>query len=66
MRASYKVHNVEEVEATLSITMSITDWKRLYAQLDFSTAHPYGDVLDAVKQLVRDANQAFESEKEIF
>lgn len=56
MRAAVRFERVDEVEATLSITMKVKDWKALHNQLD-GIAWPSWKLHNALTTLVARASK---------
>ena len=54
MKAKFKIENPETVEMSLTITMPVSDWKRLNAQL--ATDYPAWKVGRAISDMVEAAN----------
>jgi hypothetical protein len=65
-RATFKLANPDVMDATMTVTMNIGDWKQLRDQLNAThTAFPAWKLRDAIGDLVRRAEQDFEAESEV-
>lgn len=58
MKAQFKLDNPEEVEASMTITMPIRDWKALAGQLE------HWKLGEAIRQLVAKASERFDAEQD--
>ena len=58
MKTKFKLENPDEMDATLTVTMSLGDWKRLSGQL--STAWPSSKLEYAIADVLRKAQRTFE------
>jgi hypothetical protein len=55
MKATFKPHDVDDVEATLTATMPIAGWKRLRDQLaktEHYTSYPTWQLLSLIRDMV--------------
>lgn len=64
MKAKYRLAAPELVDATLEVTLSIHDWKRLLAQTDSKDngLYPMWRFRNAISDLITKANAAYEAE----
>lgn len=63
MKAEFKFNNTDNVEATLSITMTLGDWKRLKSQLSTEySSYPSWKVIERINTMIIEAEQRFSSE----
>ena len=58
IHARFGLAEPDEVEATLSVTMTIDRWKSFLLKLDESR-YPAGVVGSAIRKMIREAEQAF-------
>lgn len=60
MKASLKLTNPDEVEATISLTMTLEQWKLLRASVSSDQHYePGGKLRQAIDDLVRQATRTF-------
>ena len=62
MKAIYKLVNPDEMQASMTITMSISDWKELAEVV--GKDYPGAIFSNMISKLVRDAEQHFYEEHE--
>lgn len=63
MKAEFKFENTDAVEATLSITMTLGEWKRLRKQLSTEMgAYPSWKVIGQIDKMIVEAEQRFSIE----
>lgn len=63
MKAEFKFENTDAVEATLSITMTLGDWKRLRKQLSSEFgAYPSWKVIGQIDKMIAEVEQRFSGE----
>ena len=58
MKAILVIDNPQNVEATISLTLPLKDWKRLREQLK-AYEYPSHDIIDAIDDLTRQAETRF-------
>lgn len=58
MKATYSLTVPDEVEATMTVTMSIGQWRKLAGQID-GVQWPGCDMLTVIRDLVRRADTKF-------
>jgi hypothetical protein len=63
MKARYELIDVDEIEATLKITMTVGDWKRLNEQL--SAKWPSWKLSGLIDRITSRANSYFEEKEEV-
>lgn len=62
MNASLKIAKPDETEITVTLTMPLSDWKRLRNQLEASpvfTAYPSWKMIEVIRDLVLHAETTF-------
>ena len=64
MKAFFRLKNTDKIEATMSITMEVGDWKDLIEQITSENTYPAWGFKNLVKSLVRKAEMEFEGEPE--
>ena len=57
MRARWNIENPDDMEATVKITMSVKEWKRLRDQLN--NAWPSSRLGSAIDKVVTEANKTY-------
>lgn len=67
MKGTFKLGHVENVEATLAITMTVSDWRALYETLKKAPKYPDWKVGYMVRDLLNQADQTLytTAEKEV-
>lgn len=60
MKASFRLQNTDNVDATLSITMSLGRWKKFLEQLPGD--YPAWDVSRKIKEMIYEAEQQYSME----
>ncbi len=63
MKAKFRFNNPDELEATMEITMNVSEWKRLKKQLQ--TGYPGWRLSSAISCLVENATNVFDGEHEV-
>lgn len=62
MHATFRLENPDAMDASMTIVMSLGDWKRMAGQLDASPlrgASPAWDVIQTIKRLTAQAEERF-------
>lgn len=65
MKFSFQLQNVDNFEATATITMRICEWKTLFNQLknaNIAYNWPASDLADVARDIVTTATEKFEKE----
>lgn len=57
MKAKFRIENPDDVEATITITMKIGEWKEIKDQL--ARQHPSWKLASAITQTIRSAEKVF-------
>lgn len=63
MKFSFQLQNTDNIEATVSITMPVRDWKALFNQLreaNIAYTWPASDLADVSRDIVTAAIEKFE------
>jgi len=63
MKGKFSLNDVDDVQATLEITMSIRDWKSLKKSL--AAKYPDWKVGNMIANVVHQATEAFEAEGDL-
>jgi len=59
MQATYWLNKVEEMEATLQLTMTVEEWKQIAATLADAKSYPHWKVAGVIHNLINKANKTF-------
>ncbi len=63
MTSTFKIEKPDAVDMTLTVTMSLADWKRLKSQLE-SSQFPSWKMAQSIDQMIRKGSEQFSSESE--
>ncbi len=63
MKIAYRLENVDNIDATLTMTMSICDWEDFASQIPM-TGGPALPIGKAIRAVIYNAKQSFEGAEE--
>jgi len=61
MKATYRLASPDEAEASLTVTLTVRDWRRLLKQLE-SGNYPSWVLKDTIRELINKADASFSEE----
>ena len=64
MSGSFQIEHPEDIEATLTLTLKMGEWRQIQEQLEDSWRWPMSELADTINSLVKQATEKFYPKEE--